>query len=373
MDFCLMSEIKGLIMKPYIPEELPLKKLDYNPFIKLIGKANRALARYDGLLLSIPNPTILLSPLKDQEAVLSSKIEGTQATLEEVYKFEAGEKIMPENKKYDIQEIINYRKATNFAVEELKKIPLSLRMLRNIHSILLNSVRGQNKDRGNFRTIQNWIGKPGATIENAIYVPPPPDLILNKLSNLEKYLHTNNEDCIIQMAIIHAQFELIHPFLDGNGRIGRIIIPIFLYSKKVLSLPVFYLSSYLEKNRELYYQNLLSISKEGKWEKWIKFFLEAVFKQSNENINKAKEILNLFESMQERIYNSTHSPNIMKILDAIFNHPIFTSKDFITYTEINPKTSYRILKQLKENGIIYSDEKLRKQTYYFTELLRIVT
>ncbi len=359
-------------MKPYIPEELPLKNLDYNPFIKLIGKANRALARYDGLLLSIPNPTILLSPLKDQEAVLSSKIEGTQATLEEVYKFEAGEKIIPENKKSDIQEIINYRNATNFAVEELKKIPLSLRMLRNIHSILLNSVRGQNKDRGNFRTIQNWIGKPGAMIENATYVPPPPDILMDKLSNLENYIHTEEDDSIIQLAIIHAQFEMIHPFIDGNGRIGRIIIPIFLYTKNVLSLPMLYISSFLEKNRELYYKNLLSISKYGKWENWIKFFLEAVFERSNENIEKAKKILELFERTQEKIYNSTHSPNIMKILNSLFNHPIFKSKDFISYTEINPKTSYRILKQLKENKIIYSDEKSRKQTYYFTDLLKIV-
>lgn len=214
--FDFMRQNKNL---PFIPDELPLQDLDWTSFISYIGTANREIARYDGLLQSIPNPAVLLSPLTTQEAVLSSKIEGTQATLEEVLKFEA-EMDSSFNRYDDIQEVLNYRKAMAFAIKELKERPITLNLIRRTHQVLLASVRGESSDRGNFRKIQNWIGKPGSTIEQARFIPPNPLVLQEHLDKFEKYIHYEEKDLLVQLAIVHAQFEILHPFLDGNGRIG---------------------------------------------------------------------------------------------------------------------------------------------------------
>ena len=229
-------------MKPYEPEILPLENIDWTSFIPLLGTAHASLARYDGMLQSMVNPQILLSPLTTQEAVLSSRIEGTQATMEEVLEFEAdpNEPIEPE-KKADIQEIINYRHAIRHAVEGLKKLPLCLNLLKELHVILLNSVRGRNKAPGQFRRVQNFIGPMGAGIENATFIPPSPERVDPAMGDWEKYLHFEEKDRLVQLAVAKAQFELIHPFLDGNGRMGRMLIPLFLYEKQLLSQPMFYL------------------------------------------------------------------------------------------------------------------------------------
>jgi Fic family protein len=218
----------------------------------LLGKANRALAQYDGVLYGLPNPEVLLSPMTTQEAVLSSRIEGTQATLGEVLEFEAGEEPEEESKRLDIQEIINYRRALKAAERELKKRPFNLNLLLSLHSILLNSVRGRNKGKGQFRKIQNWIGLPGAPLKKAQFVPPRPEVLPEFLDNWEKYYHLDRPDPLVQLAIIHGQFEILHPFLDGNGRLGRLFVPIFLFEKQILSRPMFYLSAFLEAHRDEY-------------------------------------------------------------------------------------------------------------------------
>lgn len=218
-------------MKPCTPETLPLESLDWEKFIRLIGSANFELARYEGILQGIPNPAVLLSPLTTHEAVLSSKIEGTQATLDEVLEYEAS-MITDEQKYEDIKEILNYRQSMVFAVEWLKTKPITLDLFCEIHSILLDSVRGQNKLRGSFRKLQNYIGSPGSPIEEATFIPPSPERVVEFLTNLENYIHYEEKDTLVQLAIVHAQFEIIHPFLDGNGRLGRILIPLFLFEKK---------------------------------------------------------------------------------------------------------------------------------------------
>ena len=235
-------------MTPYKPDKLPLTDLDYQRLLPLVGQANAALARYDGLLQGIPNPSVMLSPLTTQEAVLSSKIEGTQATVDEVLEQEAG--LLKEGEKYkDIQEISNYREALYSAREYLKDYPIRLGFVRELHRILLDSVRGQDKTPGEFRKDQNWIGKYGCTIEQAKFVPPNPLQLQDFLQDWECYLNSDDIDFLLQTAVVHAQFEIIHPFKDGNGRIGRILIPLFLYQKKVLSQPMFYLSEYLESHQ----------------------------------------------------------------------------------------------------------------------------
>ncbi|MDZ7766540.1 MAG: Fic/DOC family N-terminal domain-containing protein [Melioribacteraceae bacterium] len=199
-------------MKQSKPHNLPIKSFDWSKYISLIAEANRELARYDGLLQSIPNTEVILSPLTTQEAVLSSKIEGTQASLEEVLEFEAKKnKNIP--KYEDIEEVLNYRNALNEATEKIQNgLPISLRLIKEMHRSLLQGVRGENSDRGNFRRIQNWIGKPGSNMENASYIPPPPNTLMNHLDNFEKYIHFEDKDRIVQLAFIHAQFEIIHPF-----------------------------------------------------------------------------------------------------------------------------------------------------------------
>lgn len=338
-------------MKPYKPESLPLQKLDWQKLISLMSEANRKLARYDGILQTIPNPVILLSPLTTQEAVLSSRIEGTEATLEEVLQFEADPKKRT-GRYADIQEVINYRRATALAVDELIKRPISLNLIKNIHSVLLHSVRGQNKARGEFRKIQNWIGKPGSPIEEARFVPPDPLQLLTYLSEFEKYIHYEEKDRLVQLAIVHAQFEILHPFLDGNGRIGRILIPLFLYEKKILNLPMFYISAFFETNRELYYDKLKSVTDNNDWEGWILFFLRGVIEQSEKNIEKVKAILQLYNDMKEQIVSITHSQYSIKALDILFNMPICSSTDFVKNSNIPKASSRRILNRLEESGAI---------------------
>lgn len=360
-------------MEPYKPENLPLEKLDWQKLISLMSEANRKLARYDGILQTMPNPVLLLSPLTTQEAVLSSRIEGTQATLEEVLKFEADPKKHTE-KYADIQEVINYRNATTLAVEEMKKRPISLNLLKNMHSVLLQSVRGQNKARGEFRKIQNWIGKPGSTIEEARFVPPSPAELLIYLHNFEKYVHYDEKDRLVQLAIVHAQFEILHPFLDGNGRIGRILIPLFLHEKKILNLPMFYISAFFEAHRELYYDNLKTVTDNKNWEDWILFFLRGVIEQSEKNIEKAKAILQLYEMMKEEIVSKTHSQYSIKALDILFNMPIFSSTDFVKSSNIPKASAKRILKRLEQSGTIniFVKGAGRKPTLYiFRQLITI--
>lgn len=338
-------------MKPYIPAELPIKNLDFKRLISAVGSANAELARYDGLLQGIINPAIMLSPLTIEEAVLSSRLEGTQATIDDVYEHEAGiEKT--EEKKQDIQEVINYRTALRNAQEYLLDYPISLFFIQSLHKILLSSVRGQNKNPGNFRENQNWIGLQGSTIENAIFVPPAPLQLRDYLEAWINYINAEDIEVLIQTAVMHAQFELLHPFMDGNGRIGRLLIPLFLYHKKRLSQPMFYLSSYLENHRDEYYGCLGAISKDGDWNGWIEFFLNAVTNQAKSNIEKVNRIRALYEQMKAKVQATTHSQYTMQVLDQIFKRPTFKTTDFVLETGIQKTTAMAILRQLKEVGIL---------------------
>jgi len=360
-------------MKPYVPEMLPLESLKWEEFIPLIGKANFELARYEGILQGIINPSVFLSPLTTQEAVLSSKIEGTEATLEEVLEYEAAPR--PDAAKLkDIQEIINYRKSMDYAMGWLETRPITLNLLREIHYMLLGSVRGRNKARGEFRKTQNWIGKPGATIEQASYIPPSPERLMEFLSNLEEYIHYEEKDRLVQLAIIHAQFEIIHPFLDGNGRIGRILIPLFLFEKKLLSSPMFYISAYLEAHRDFYYEKLHDITQNNNWEEWIIFFLTAVIEQSKVNSQRAKAILELYEEMKQKITQITKSQFAIQALDTIFERPIVSTSEFVKRSGIPKASAIRVLNELKEGDIleILREGKGRRPTVMvFTRLMTI--
>lgn len=329
--------------------------MQWEPLIPLIGRANRSLSRYDGVLHGVPNPEVLLSPLTTQEAVLSSRIEGTQATLGEVLKFEAGEEPEEESRRGDMQEIINYRKALRHAEKELRTRPFNLNLLLELHSILLASVRGRNKGRGKFRTTQNWIGPPGSPIEQAEFVPPDPLFLMEYLDNWEKYYHEKRPDPLVQLAIVHAQFEIIHPFLDGNGRIGRILVPLFLYEKGLLSRPMFYLSAYLEEYRDEYIARLRALGqKEGAWNAWIEFFLTALDEQARENASRAHAIMELYSKLKAKVIELTHSQFAVPLLDQIFERPIFQSTHlrFPAAPKPSRQAVANLLRTLREAGIL---------------------
>ena len=241
-----------------------------------------------------------------------------------------------------------------------------------MHSILMNDVQGKTRDPGSFRKTQNWIEKPGSTIETASFVPPSPEMLIDIMSNFEEYLNFNDKDVIVQTAIIHGQFEIIHPFSDGNGRIGRMFVPLFFYIKDVMSEPVFYISSYFEKNRDDYYKNLNHITSGGDWDQWIAFFIDAVAVQSQEYIDKIKKLNDLYEIYKDKVLEITRSQRIIQILDTLFTVPVFRSVQFSELSGIPQKTCERHIRQLYEAGILSSDDQEKQRTYLFKDLLELM-
>ena len=362
-------------MLPYTPDLLPLQGLDYGRLIGLVGRANLELARYDGLLQGLVNPEIMLSPIMTQEAVLSSRIEGTQATLDEVLAHEAGETNVGE-KAQDIHEILNYRAALLLAREYLQEgRPISLHLVREVHRLLLDSVRGRNKAPGQFRIDQNWIGRPGCSMEEASYVPPSPLTLMEHLEAWGRYLSVRDVDPLIQAAVVHAQFELIHPFKDGNGRIGRLLIPLYLFQSGTLQQPMFYMSGYLERHRDVYYDRLEHISSQGDWNGWIEFFLRAVGEQAATNAAVVVEIRSLYNRLKIRIDARTRSPYALRLLDAIFDRPLFQVSEFSARTGIPKQTANPLLGKLKADGILHQvrpGSGRRAEVLVLPELLGIV-
>lgn len=338
-------------MQPHQPDPLPIKDLNKAALLSDVGEANAALARYDGLLAGLVNPAIMLSPLTNQEAVLSSKIEGTQATVEEVLEFEAGQD-QPEEKRNDIQEVLNYRSALMLAKESVQGRPIRLGLIRELHRVLMDSVRGQDKEPGNFRKDQNWIGAPGCSIEEATFVPPSPLQLADHLRDWEAYLGADDIDPIVQTAIVHAQFELLHPFKDGNGRIGRLLIPLFLYAKGRLSGPMFYLSAYLESHRDEYYARLRAISQQRDWTGWCAFFLRAVTAQAKQNTAVLREIMNLYDMTKNQVRDITRSPHSGPLVDALFDRPIFAAADIAQRSGIPKPTVHKLINSLLQEGVL---------------------
>lgn len=338
--------------QPCVPDRLPLENLDWKKLLPLVGKANRSLARYDGMLQTLPNPAVLLSPITVNEAVLSSRIEGTQATLEEVLEQDAGIEA-PEGRRGDIEEISNYRSAVNYAEATLLDRPLSLSLIKTVHQRLMQGVRGRDKNPGAFRQDQNWIGRQGDSIDRARFVPPSPLVLGDHLEAWEAYLQLETEDPVLQAAVAHAQFEILHPFKDGNGRIGRMLVPLLLYKRGALSRPMFYLSEYLEAHRDVYYDHLLSVTETGNWQDWLEFFVQAVVSQAESNLEKVKAIRDLYEDRRRAFLELTRSQYAVSAVDAFFQRPIIKATDFREMVGFNTRvTANTMLRQLEGAGLI---------------------
>ena len=354
----------------------PPGDLDWLKLVPLLGPASAALARYDGVLSAIPNPQVLLSPLTTQEAVLSSRIEGTQATMTEVLEFEAKNEPdeTEEEKAADIHEVLNSRHAIRQSKDKLADLPLSGRLIRAAHETLMEGVRGQNRAPGEYRKIQNWIGPHGCKEEEARFVPISTADLPDGMTAWEKYLHAEQPDTLVQLAIAHAEFEALHPFLYGNGRLGRMLIPLFLFDRKLLGAPTFYLSAYLEARREEYYDRLLAVSRDGDWTGWCAFFLRALTAQAESNTRRAKDILNLYETKKTWVVDQTHSQHAVRALDFLFDRPIFASADFVARAGIPQPTAKRILKVLRDEGLLRVVREAagrRTAILVFPELLNI--
>ncbi|MFO0745363.1 MAG: Fic/DOC family N-terminal domain-containing protein [Myxococcota bacterium] len=352
----------------------PPATLDWPALIPLIGPAAAAVARYDGMLTAIPNPGVLLSPLTTQEAVLSSRIEGTQATMGEVLAFEAGGGAESPERRDDIDEVLNYRAAMYEAESLLARLPLSQRVVREAHKVLLRGVRGQNKSPGEYRRVPNWIGPPGCGEDDARFVPISAAKLPEAMSVWERYAHAPQPDHLVKLALLHAEFEALHPFLDGNGRLGRMLVPLFLWQDKLIQRPMFYISAFFEARRDAYYDKLLGVSRDGDWTGWCRFFLEGVRTQAEDNAVKTKAILDLYAAMKVRVTATTRSQFGIKALDWIFSRPIFKATDFFESADIPSSTAKRLLTVLRNDGVLrlmVEGRGRRPAVLAFTELMNI--
>lgn len=374
------EEIFLNVPKPHIPEKLPIelsKSLYDCEIIKLISKANNAMGAYRGFLINTINPMLLISPLVSQEAVLSSKLEGTHATIEDFINYDAGNEVSVS--KDEMQEVMNYRSALYFALGKMStisddseegrhKLPLSVRLIKEMHKILLDNVRGQNKSLGEFKTEQNYIGNSA----EITFTPLPPELTQDYMANFEQYIHFDEVDLLVQAALIHCQFEMIHPFKDGNGRIGRLLIPLFLYYREMLPVPTFYMSAYFEKDRTMYLEKLSAVSQKNDYATWIKYFLEGVIQQAEINTLKAKALLDRYNEFKDICISGMSSKYAIPLLDEIFQRPAFKAKQIQEVIPGSKGTLYNMLDEFVARGILRKDDKARNATYFCPAILSII-
>jgi len=343
--------------------------------VALLDEARGALGELAGLLRQLPNPYLFIRPFIQKEAVLSSRIEGTQAGLLDVYALEAQVPLFPSPKlREDAQEVLNYIRALERGRELLQEIPLSLRLLKEVHAVLLRGVRGGGRAPGEFRRAQNWIGPPGSSLEEARYVPPPPGPMLEALDALERFWHSDHGlPPLVEIALVHYQFEAIHPFLDGNGRIGRLLITLMLLERGLLPEPALYLSAYFERHRTLYYDLLLGVSQRGAWEDWLAFFLEGVRTEAKDVAERARRLLDLWREWRERYGRKGGSAHILGLLDLLFERPVLTVPLVKDRLGITHAWANRLVQRLEEDGILTPvSERKRNRLYAAKEILEIL-
>ncbi len=338
-----------------------------------LSRADRALARLDGISAVLPNPDLFIAMYVKKEALLSSQIEGTQASLEGVLEFESD--LTPRDDVNDIREVVNYIRALNEGIAQLTATGLTLDLLRSLHRILLDGTRGARRHPGEFRTVQNWIGLSGASIDEAIFVPPPPSDMLPALNDLEAFINAPDDlPPLIRIALIHYQFETIHPFLDGNGRMGRLLITLFLIARGILTKPLLYLSLFLKRRRSEYYDLLMHARSEGDILSWILFFLEGVADTSAQASQTAREIIALKEHLFSRLYeHSSASIFAVKLIELLFNRPIISVNTVIDAMHLSKEAANEMVKRFEKIGILKEiTGKQRYKRYLFREYVEII-
>jgi Fic family protein len=341
--------------RAFIPAPLPPEPpLDLGePLRSLLSRADYALGRLDGAVLTLPNPDLFVFMYVRKEAVLSSQIEGTQSSLQNLLAAEA--RLYDPGAPSDVSEVVNYVRAMNHELGRLAELPVSVRLIREIHAELMRGVRGGQLTPGELRTSQNWIGPAGCTLREAIFVPPPPHEVPRALGDLERFLHSERSlPVLVQVGLAHAQFETIHPFLDGNGRIGRLLITFLLVERRLLAKPVLYLSHYFKRYRAEYYERLQAVRDAGDWEGWLAFFLSGVAEVATEAAQTAAAILRMREDYRARITDrlGRTAGNGHRIMDKLFDHPIVNVATVQQWLEVTPPAAYHLVDRLVDLGLL---------------------
>lgn len=355
----------------YVPANLPPSppiEIDKEA-IELLSVADQALGRLDGIASFLPNPDLFVGMYVRKEALLSSQIEGIESTLDEVIRFEQGKEPTEGRRLHDTAEVVNYVRALNHGIQRLAELPLSLRLIREIHTALMQGVRGDGKAPGEFRRTQNWIGGRGADLSSAAFVPPPVPEMTEALYGFEKFLHERRERAdhprypvIVECALAHAQFETIHPFLDGNGRLGRLLIALLLHERRVLSRPLLYISLYLKANRLEYYDRLTAVRKNGDWEGWIKFFLHGIEQTGLEAVNIAKNV-GAFRANTMRTAGSLGS-NESSLLEFLFHHPLTDIQTARNALGVSYNTAATAIARLEKVGLVKETTGAKRNRVY---------
>lgn len=345
------NAIAGEKVRAFVPPPLPpTPPLELHPLLPLLGRADRALGRLDGLAQLLPDPQLFLYAYIRKEALLSSQIEGTQSSLTDLFALEAGEDLLT---RFDeVQEVSNYVAAMQFGLDRLGTLPLSLRLIRELHEHLLREGRGATKQPGAFRTTQNWVG--GTRPGNAMFVPPPPQEVMPCLDSLERFIHDQSAGLppLIRAGLVHVQFETIHPFLDGNGRVGRLLITLMLCAEGILRQPLLYLSLYFKAYRNEYYRLLQEVRERGTWEAWLEFFLAGVETTASQAVEAAGQILSLFDADRQRIEASAErAGSALRVYDHLRHRLLISQKSGTAATGLAPATVNTALDTLVRLGI----------------------
>lgn len=357
----------------YHEGKFPPENLDWRRLAEPIERATNALARYDSFLGIIPDSSILVAPMLVQEAVTSSRIEGTHATVSDVLMYEAGGADFDAAKSDDVLEVVNYRRALGLAQSMLESVPLGGRVIRAAHEVLLQNVRGRFKSPGRYRNDQNWIGVSN-DINEARYVPVSPDHLEDAMARWENYVNLSDVPAMVKISVAHAEFESIHPFKDGNGRIGRILVPLMLCESGIITSPCFYLSEFFEHRNAEYQDRLLAVSRDDEWTEWCAFFLQAVETQAKENLAKAEGIYDLYREVLLEVASSTKSGDAEEATKCLFHSAIFPANVFVRQAGMNESASRRLVSALKERGRVREirpHRGSRPALLEFSELLEI--
>lgn len=381
MDPAAFSDPRRQLLVPtergqfaFVPPSLPAR-LPLSPEVGMaLSAADRAIGALDGIGSWMPNPYLLIQPFVRREAVLSSRIEGTQASLSDLVMYEAAAGAPRGGLPGDVLEVSNYVDALEFALSPDRDLPISLRLIQRLHEILMAGVRGGDQRPGEFRTIQNYIGQPGTRIEDASYIPPPPAQMLATLQALEKHLHaTPQVPPLVHLAMTHYQFEAIHPFRDGNGRVGRLLIALLMVERTLISQPLLYLSAYFEANRQDYYHRLNAVSQQGDWDAWILFFLRGVSEQAADAVQRARRLIDLRTDYQRRLQGPRASSLPLKLVDHLFLSPIITVVGAQKHLEVTYRAAALIVDKLIAAGILEPyDDSERSRPFFAREMLEML-
>jgi len=333
--------------------------------LAMLLRAQGALARLDGAVCAMPNPDLFLSMYVRREAVLSSRIEGTQSTIDDLLAAEA--KLANPRQPADVHDVANYVRAMRYGMERLETLPVSVRLIRELHEILMQNARGSHLAPGELRRTQNWIGRPNSTLATATFVPPPPHAVPDALANLERFLHYEDElPILIRIGIAHVQFEMIHPFLDGNGRVGRLLIALLLSEQGELTEPLLYLSEFFERRRDEYYQRLRAVQERGDWEGWLRYFLAGIAEVAAHSLATVRAVIDLREADRERVLTAFGhgGGSALLVLEELFRTPIISVADVRRLTGLSRPAANQLVARLESMGILTEITGQRRNRHF---------